>query len=163
RWCISLKAGSTGNTLANNILIGSRRGGIEYDSTSSITSDCNLLQSGGGYGLVTNETTDAQYTLAQWQAATGNDMHSLDVPPLFASAFAAPFDFHLLAGSPGIDAGADWPSVSVDLDGVARPQNLKWDIGCYEKLSALSSGLPAAPTNLAATAISQSQIKLTWA
>ena len=41
-------------------------------------------------------------------------------------------DFHLQATSPLIDRGATLPGVSDDLDGVARPQRLRYDIGAYE-------------------------------
>ena len=50
--------------------------------------------------------------------------------PLFEDAGA--FDFHLRFGSPAIDEAAPLTAVTVDLDGVARPQNDAWDIGAYE-------------------------------
>ncbi|MFC1888963.1 choice-of-anchor Q domain-containing protein, partial [Thermodesulfobacteriota bacterium] len=40
-------------------------------------------------------------------------------------------DYHLLAGSPCIDAGAD-AGVYDDLDGLARPQGAGFDMGAYE-------------------------------
>jgi uncharacterized protein YjdB len=45
----------------------------------------------------------------------------------------AGFDFHLLAGSPAIDAGFALPFlVTNDFDGVRRPRGAGWDIGAYE-------------------------------
>jgi hypothetical protein len=41
------------------------------------------------------------------------------------------FDFHLQAGSPAVDHGADL-GILIDLDGFKRPVNLP-DLGCYER------------------------------
>jgi hypothetical protein len=41
-------------------------------------------------------------------------------------------DYHLPNGSPAIDAGTARTDVPLDLDGVARPQRLRYDIGAYE-------------------------------
>jgi hypothetical protein len=41
-------------------------------------------------------------------------------------------DFHPLPGSPAIDAGQVRPDVTVDLEGVPRPQGAGFDIGAYE-------------------------------
>lgn len=55
-----------------------------------------------------------------------------DVDPTLDPRFAAyGSDYHLLDGSPDIDAGADL-SVMVDLDNKRRPQGRGYDIGCYE-------------------------------
>jgi parallel beta-helix repeat protein len=59
-------------------------------------------------------------TIAAYQAATGQDAHSLQANPLFVNEPGG--DFHLLAGSPAIDAGSSsapgWPPL--DADGEAR-------------------------------------------
>jgi hypothetical protein len=46
--------------------------------------------------------------------------------------FLAQADYHLAPGSPCIDAGAVEASITVDLDGVARPFGTGWDMGAYE-------------------------------
>lgn len=50
--------------------------------------------------------------------------------PRFVSL--ANFDFHLLSGSPAIDAGATISMVKDDFAGVARPKGSAYDIGAYE-------------------------------
>ncbi len=69
--------------------------------------------------------TGARYTLAQWQAYSGADLHSSDDDPLFVS----PVDFHLRKSSPAINAGFD-TGLEDDFDGVKRDRSV--DIGAYE-------------------------------
>ncbi len=64
-----------------------------------------------------------------------DDLVNLD--PKFVSA--AGDDYHLLAGSPAIDAGMD-VGVLVDRDGAPRPQGKRADIGAYEFTPALVLG-----------------------
>lgn len=47
--------------------------------------------------------------------------------------YVSPPDFHLLPGSPGIDAGDPALAVSPDLDGVTRPRGARPDLGAYER------------------------------
>ncbi|MHC4714773.1 MAG: choice-of-anchor Q domain-containing protein [Planctomycetota bacterium] len=43
-------------------------------------------------------------------------------------------DFHLAAGSAGIDFGDDLTeTVPVDIEGTKRPQGSGFDCGCYER------------------------------
>jgi parallel beta-helix repeat protein len=132
RWCVSLKNGSTGNLVQNNILSGGARGALEFDDDSPLKSDYNVLFRDSNSRVATNEDTEEQWALADWQTSTGNDQHSVTGAPGFVQATAAPFDFHLLADSPAVNAGADRTDVMLDLDGLMRPQNGRWDIGCYE-------------------------------
>jgi hypothetical protein len=60
--------------------------------------------------------------------------------PRFANVAIAPFDFHLLADSPAIDAGTTLSEVSVDYDGA--PRTATYDVGAYE------FGAPPPPTDL---------------
>ncbi len=54
--------------------------------------------------------------------------------PLFTNpAFGTPGDYHLLDGSPAIDAGTRLGAPPADLDCVLRPQGGGVDVGCYER------------------------------
>ena len=60
--------------------------------------------------------------------------------PRFANATIAPYDFHLLAGSPAIDAGTTLTEVPVDYDGA--PRSAVYDAGAFE------FGASPSPTDL---------------
>jgi len=51
-------------------------------------------------------------------------------------------DFHLLKGSPAIDAGITLPSIREDYDGVVRPQGDGIDIGAFEVMEAITQPPP---------------------
>jgi hypothetical protein len=130
RWCVSVKNGSTGNIVVNNILHGGGRGALELDRDSSVSSNYNLLRRTGSTLIATNEDTGANYTLAQWRSATGNDANSVDADPRFVSPGS---NFRLASGSPALNSGANRTDVTVALDGVGRPRSGRWDMGCYEQ------------------------------
>ena len=65
--------------------------------------------------------------------------------------FAGPADFHVLAGSPLVDAGAAVPAGDVDLDGVTRPRGTAPDIGAYESAFTTAQPPPPPPPPPAAT------------
>jgi hypothetical protein len=66
-------------------------------------------------------------TFADWQAL-GFDKGSTNGNPQFAGAT----DYHLMAGSPCVDAGTNVTGIAADHDGTARPSGAKMDIGAYE-------------------------------
>ncbi len=72
---------------------------------------------------------------------------SINLDPKFASIGSR--DFHLLSGSPAIDAGVAISGLTTDIEGTARPQGSGIDVGAYEFGSA-TIVRPAAPTNLKA-------------
>lgn len=159
RWCISIKNGSTGNVVQNNVLSGGARGALEYDNDSSYVSDYNVLERAGSTGVVTNEDLGPWWTLAQWQSNSGNDLHSVDADPRFVNPTAATPDFQLQSSSPAIDSGVNRPDVTADLAGVTRPQNARWDMGCYERAGGAAT--PPAPTGVTALG-GPNRVNLSW-
>lgn len=118
---------STGTHLANNIAtdngINSPRtsGNLRADSASisSTTTDFDLV-SLRVPGVMIDWAGTKYSTLAAFQAATGREPHGIGAAPLFVAS--ATGDFHLAAGSPGIDAAdsATFGQPALDADGFAR-------------------------------------------
>jgi parallel beta-helix repeat protein len=134
RWAVNIRDGSTDNTVRNNILLNDHgfRGAISVweDSIDGFASDYNVLVS---RFLIENEDEDAPVlTLAQWQAATGNDAHSIVATSgsLFVNAGA--FDYHLKSGAAAINAGSPLNAPAIDFFGTARPQGTGIDVGAHE-------------------------------
>ena len=137
RWALNIQDGATNNTVSNNIFLHDPAfaGGfdISADSLPGLASDYNVFTP-----RFTTDDGDSVLTLAQWQAQTSQDAHSI-VAPALATLFANPAgaDFHLPAGSPAINMGTSLLAPTVDRDGVARPQGPKVDVGAYERVVAV--------------------------
>ncbi len=117
---------------------------------------------GQGYGLSTFEANNPG-------EASGN----IEVDPLFVSE--SQYNFRVQANSQAIDKGVISDvyqiffnlygiSLKKDFTGISRPQGAGWDIGAYEYDDGSPSDTesPTIPENLIATAISSSQINLSW-
>lgn len=96
-----------------------------YVDAASFTEDHNLFWNSttdvvGNNGVLTN--------VAGYQSLTSQGTGTLQQDPLFINATT---DFHVQAGSPAIDSGANL-SFSGDYDGNFRPQGIAWDLGAYE-------------------------------
>ena len=119
-----------GNVVENNILYtpDSFHGSIliASSSVSGFHSD---------YNVVVNHFSDdggnTSISIAAWQSL-GFDGHSIVSAPANLFVDPAHFNYKLKPGSPAIDAGVFLPDVTVDINGVTRPQGLAYDIGCYE-------------------------------
>jgi hypothetical protein len=111
----------------------------------------------------------SQQHLTAAQLATSG---SLNADPKLANPGAD--DFHLLAGSPAIDAGETHAvyaafqqrygiSIANAADGVARPQGSAYDDGAYEggSSSCAANSVPGAPSNLTAL-VQSSTVTLSW-
>jgi hypothetical protein len=130
RWAVNIKNGSTGNTVSNNILLhDGPRGAINIvpDSLSGFVSDHNAVTD-----RFSKNDGESFLTLAQWQAATGQDGNSFVAAPTALFADAAANDYHLSTTSPAIDAGSSLNAPVVDIEGNARPAGSAYDIGAYE-------------------------------
>jgi hypothetical protein len=116
---IVLDASISATTIANNIFY-NPQGGKSIDAQrflGTITIRNNLTN---GSAMIDVPTTPAGMALT---ANLINTDPGLVNPP---------FDFHLGATSPAIDAGLTLPLVPVDFDGVVRPRGAGYDIGAYE-------------------------------
>jgi hypothetical protein len=131
RWAINIQDGSTGNTLLNNILMNEHafRGALDIssDSLTGLTSDYNAVIS-----RFTTDGGDTVKTLAQWQAATGQDAHSLVSSAAALFVNAANGNYRLLPTAPAVNKGTSLDAPSIDLEQKPRPIGSAIDIGAYE-------------------------------
>jgi hypothetical protein len=104
RWALNIQDGSAGNKAFNNILISDHasRGAIDVCDACrpGFVSDYNVVIS-----RFTTDGGDSVLSLGQWQAATGNDTHSLVATAAALFADPADGDYHLRFASPARDAG----------------------------------------------------------
>ena len=89
---------------------------ISADSLAGFSSDYNVVMN----RFTTNGGSSVQ-TLAQWQTASGQDLHSLVATPSQLFVNPAAFDFHLSTTSPAVNAGTSQFAPAVDFEGTARP------------------------------------------
>lgn len=131
RWALNIQSGSTGNTVRNNILLNDHpsRGAIDIsaDSLAGFTSDYNAVIS-----RFTTNGGNSNQTLAQWQASTGQDLHSFVATASALFANTATSDYHLKSGSPAINTGTSSFAPPADFAGLPRPAGAAIDIGAYE-------------------------------
>jgi hypothetical protein len=132
RWAVSLKNGSSGAGLYNNILVGGRRGGFEFNSgcLAGIELDYNIYFRAGS-GLPVSDEDDREYTLSQWQAR-GYDLHSMTVSAQDLFMNIPGGDFHLRHLCRAVDGGAD-RNLAYDFEGDTRPKGAGPDIGADER------------------------------
>ncbi len=158
RWALNIQDGSTGNTVRNNILYNAHsfRGSIDIsaDSLPGFTSDYNVVMN----RFTTNGGSSVQ-NLGQWQAATGQDVHSLIATPSQLFVNPASGDYHLSSTSPAIDAGTSAGAPAFDFEGTARPAGSGIDIGADERGGSAvpPPPPPPPPTNAPPTDILLSQ------
>jgi len=144
RWGLTVRDASTGNTVRNNTFWSDHgfRGAmsVDADCLPGFTSDYNAVED-----RFTTDDGSSVLTLAQWQAATGQDLHSFVASP--AELYVLPgSDYHLAADSPAIDAGVILPAVTRDLDGFPRPLGPTHDIGAYEAGGIFADGFESGDT-----------------
>jgi hypothetical protein len=128
--------------IVNNTIAGNGEGGILVGSTGTavgavgITNNIVALNGTGLLGWGTPDAVlSANDVFGNATAYSGpfSDQTGLSgniaQDPLFADDAGG--DYHLEAGSPCIDSGAE-VDVDVDLEGTSRPQGSGWDMGAYE-------------------------------
>lgn len=130
RHAFSLRNGSTGNIVKNNIFITADLDAVAVDVESNTGNDVdsNVYLTGTLF-----EDVDGQWIgIDAWREATGHDTNSItvDLASLFVDEAAG--DYHLAPASPAIDAGDATNSIAWDADGVERPQGSAPDPGAFE-------------------------------
>jgi Calx-beta domain-containing protein len=112
------------NIFANTQTSGATRYGVFSAAAASVFGTINyndyFAANVGNLGGI------ARVTLADWQAATGQDANSLAVDPLFISSS----DLHLQSGSLLRNAGVAGTGITTDIDG--DPRDATPDIGADE-------------------------------
>jgi len=149
---IQMRAPSTDYLIANNLIFGNTQafefedgvGGIEIASNTIyghaiIQSHTGVLpgllewknniflQAEEGEWLGTYDHNLFWLVPASWPASMGN----IEADPDLADPNA--LNFRLAFDSPAVDAGIEVTSVTIDLEGVLRPQGQAYDLGAYER------------------------------
>lgn len=136
-WDLYLANVSTNARVFNNLVwvSGAGNGGlrVDADAATGLLSDYNNWYATDGATMAQLNGTD-HATLADWQAASGQDAHSISADPRFVDASAG--NYRLDRASPCRDAGtAVFDGIAApdrDLDGNRRPMNNGFDLGAYE-------------------------------
>lgn len=135
RWAITVRDGSTGNTLVNNILLSraSFPGAIDVhtDSLAGLVSDYNAVED----QFTTSSGDSGAMSLAEWRNLTGQDLNSFVATEaaLFVDPVLPGGDYHLKAGSPGLDAGLTPVVSQSDFEGDFRRSGPGVDVGADER------------------------------
>ena len=120
----------------NNTIVNPARNGISFYNDNGTVDQNNIIANNiiAGPGIYSSLPAVAYFDLqANPHADTS---HNLGVPTIAPLLFlnAAGNDYHLLSGSPAIDAGMNVAAYGVtgDMEGNARPYGSAYDIGAYE-------------------------------
>ncbi len=123
RWGLTIRDGSTGNTVLYNIFF-SRHGfrgamDVHTDSLPELVSDYNIVED----RFTTDGGDSVILTLAEWQTLTGLDDHSLvsSEAALFEDPTLPGGDYHLKVGSTAVDAATGPTAANDDFEGDPRP------------------------------------------
>ncbi|MCX7048215.1 MAG: right-handed parallel beta-helix repeat-containing protein [Candidatus Sumerlaeota bacterium] len=111
-----------------NCTLFGNQSGIRVEYTSDILIKNSILWSNGDdlYGINASSAIYCDIEDGDFAKQNGN----ISVNPSFINA--AKGDFHLVQGSPCIDAANSQGAPVDDLDGMPRPMDAGFDIGCYE-------------------------------
>lgn len=147
-WGIITSNGCIGAAIYNNVVFGVPNDGSTSAGLYDFAGDHvqwlnNTVADCAGEGLVIESgvTAAAVTNNIGYNNAGGNYRKSGTVVseltnlfgtnPLFVNQ--AGHDYHLQAGSPGVDTGTTVSLVATDLDDVSRPQGAGYDTGAYER------------------------------
>lgn len=87
-------------------------------------------RSGAAMNTVSGTGCTHRYDMIKPQSTSPGSTNLLNMDPRFVDA--AHGDFHLMAGSPAIDAADSAATLSTDFDGTTRPQGAGRDLGAFE-------------------------------
>ena len=129
---------------ARNISSGIGKNYAIRTDTAGLTSDYNDLYVSGTAGVVGRYGGTDELTLANWQAATGQDAHSISMNPEYINPTGNgnTVDLHILISSPCVGAGVAIPGITVDFDGQVRPTPPS--IGADEPIAPTPTATPTA-------------------
>lgn len=105
--------------------------GVVCNTQSGVLAASNIVVNNLRPGADPQFTGSCQFSFSNVGGITSGD-GNIDVPPSFVNAGTG--DYHLTAGSAGIDLGGATSPTSVDFDGDARPQGAGHDMGADERL-----------------------------
>ena len=147
-WSIQTADGLSNVVIANNTFAFPNGGGQDgqimlWNTQSNLTIRDNIFYSPQNYAITRYTSSIASCSIdhnivygASGMMADSSGCavgtNQIGVDPKFANASAAPFDFHVQAGGPGIDTGMNMASVTADFALNARPQGSSADIGAFE-------------------------------
>lgn len=106
--------------IANNLIYAPTTAAINFSfgSNSNVTVDHNLTTVGAmGDSSASGVSFTSNITGASTSGLVANEPNG---------------DYHLVIGSPAIDAGTSSSAPSTDIEGASRPQGAGYDIGAYE-------------------------------
>lgn len=142
--CINNTIFSCGGTVEGGgiVFTGNTNCGLASNNnvvTNNIIYDCMIGVHEEGVGAA--DTTIYAHNLvngcsvANWGAMTNSHRDDVNSSPLFVNYVAnGSGDYNITSASPAKDVGTSTYAPALDLSGVARPQNTKWDLGAYEIL-----------------------------
>jgi hypothetical protein len=182
-WGITTWHDAYANHIVNNTSFANGGGGISVGNDGGYHSSPpwsgsivnNISYSNGGYGIVvggggyvaagqtfTNNLTNGNPTnFLNNSSVAGSCVNCVTLAPVFVNYNpGGTGDYHLVAGSPGIDQGTSSGAPTTDFDGKPRPSGAGFDIGAYEYGSTSSTTvtctltLPQVKTTVGGTATS---------
>jgi hypothetical protein len=115
----------TNVTVQNNIFYEPIRSAIE--EVSAVVNGCNF-----DHNMVTGASSIVSGLGITTSLSGCGGTNRFGISPEFVNAEQPPYDFHLRTRSPASGAGVPLSSVTVDFDGVPRPQNRPPSVGAYE-------------------------------